>query len=280
MTKGVILIARNNSSIDYIKQAVFCADRIIRYLNIPVSLITDNISYLEKHYPTHPFDQLIEIDNTIDYTRKGYKDGLYSSTNLEFKNTARSNVYTLTPYNETIVMDTDYIISNDILNNCFDQTSDIMMYKDAVELSNWRDLSEFKYISPNSIDFYWATVVFFRKSEITETFFNLVTHIQQTYQHYRNVYQIKNGTFRNDFAFSIAVHIMNGHKSGNFIKQLPGTLYYITDRDICHSIDDTKFKFLVEKQDSSGYYPVTIANSSMHVINKFSLNRIIDELYS
>ena len=72
---------------------------------------------------------------------------MYARANLEFKNTARCDVYELSPYNETLLMDTDVAISNNTLANCFDESNDVMLYKDAVELSNWRDLSEFEYIS-------------------------------------------------------------------------------------------------------------------------------------
>ena len=40
------------------------------------------------------------------------------------------------------------------------------------------------------------------------------------------------------------------NKKGNFIKQLPGTLYYITDRDLLIEEKDGVFKFLVEKNNS------------------------------
>lgn len=280
MSRGVVLIARNNSSVDYTKQAYWLAFRIRKYLDLPTTLITDNVAYLEKHFTDHIFDNVIEIPNENNYTHKGYKDGMYARQTLEFKNTARCNVYELSPYDETLVMDTDFIVSNDVLKNCFEQKNDLMLYKNAVELSNWRDLSEFDRISENSVDFYWATVIFFRKTSVNKTFFDLVKHIQENYYHYKNLYQLKGTTFRNDFAFSIAIHIMNGHSAGNFVVELPGTMYYITDRDQLVELKDTTFKFLVEKQDSSGYFPVIIKDSNVHVINKFSLNRIIDEQHS
>jgi len=275
MSKGALLIARNNSQIDYVKQAIFCAKKIQEHLDIPVSLITDNKSYLDKF--EHSFDKIIEIPNTIDYHHKSYKDGMYDRKNLEFKNTARSDAYTLSPYNETLLMDTDVIVGNDHMKSVFAQQNDLLLYKDAFELSNWRDLFEFDRVSPNTIDFYWATVVFFRKSKLTETFFNLITHIKENWQHYKTLYQIKNVTFRNDFAFSIAVHIMSGYTTNKFVGKMPGTLYYTLDRDICHDIDKNKYKFLIEKSDGTGYFPTSIKNSTVHIMNKFSLNRVIDE---
>lgn len=275
MNKGALLIARNNTEVDYIKQAVFCADRISKFLDIPVSLVTDNVEYLNKNFSNHNFDQVISIDNDKNYTYKKYNDGNFSRRNLEFKNTSRSSVYDLTPYDQTLLMDTDFILSNAVLGECFDQASDFAIYKNAFELSNWRDLTEFEYISETGPDFYWATVVFFRKTETNKLFFDLLKHIQDTWPHYRSLYNLNTETFRNDHAFSIAIHIMNGYQSGSFATELPGTMYYTTDKDVLLDLTDTTFKFLIEYKNGQ-YFPARIADSNVHVMNKFSLNRIID----
>lgn len=275
MSKGAVLIARNNTEVDYIKQAVFCAKRIIKFLDIPVSLITDNIDYVKKNYPNHPFDNIIVIENDTNYTYKKYNDGNFSRRNLEFKNTSRSDVYDLSPYESTLLLDTDFIISNSSLKHCFTQPNNFLIYKTGFELSDWRDLSEFDYISDTSIEFYWATVVFFRKTPENKVFFDLVKHIKENWLHYRRLYNLNTDTFRNDHAFSIAIHIMNGYQIGNFANPLPGTMFYTTDKDVLLSLDDTTFKFLIEYKTGT-YFPATISDSNVHVMNKFSLNRIID----
>jgi len=275
MSNGAVLIARNNAEVDYVKQAVFCANRIIKFLDIPVSLITDNLEYVEKNHPDHPFDKIIIIENDTNYTYKKYNDGNFSRRNLEFKNTSRSDVYDLTPYDNTLLMDTDFIISNSVLKNCFTQSNNFLIYKTGFELSNWRDLSEFNCISDTGIDFYWATVVYFKKSKETEMFFNLLKHIKEQWSHYRRLYNLNTDTFRNDYAFSIAIHIMNGYQQGNFTNPLPGTMFYTTDKDVLLKIDDTTFKFLIEFK-TGAYFPASITDSNVHVMNKFSLNRIID----
>jgi hypothetical protein len=279
MTSGALLIARNNSEVDYTKQAVYAANRIKKYLNLPVSIITDNAAYLKKSFSNYKtiFDQVIEIKNEKTIQYKKYNDGIYVRKNLEYKNDSRSRAYDLSPYDETILLDTDFIISNADLLNCFNQPHDLMMYKDAVELSGWRDVSEFSKISETGPNFYWATVVFFRKTEKNKIFFNLIQHIQENWYHYKNIYQLPYATFRNDYAFSIAVHVMNGYKSGNFVKSLPGTMYYTLDRDLILEIKDEEFLFLVENNKSStNYFPVKIKQSNVHIMNKINLNRIID----
>ena len=278
MSKGAFLIARNNGHIDYVKQAVFLAKRIQKYLDIPVTVATDSVDYLKDSFDTKVFDQIISLDNTKESNMRYFFDGSLSKKTASFKNNNRASVYDLTPYDDTLLLDTDYIISNDLLKSCFTSKSDFLIYKKSNDIAKVRDESEFDKISDTSVDFYWATVVFFRKTETNKTFFNLVAHIEQEWNHYRRVYQITSSLFRNDFAFSIAIHIMNGFQAGDFAQQLPGSMLYTIDRDILWQLKEDEMMFLVEKKDYLGEYTaLTTVGQNIHIMNKISLNRIIDE---
>jgi hypothetical protein len=278
MSKGVVLFASNNSKINYVKQANFLAKRIKKYMGLPTSIVTD--IDIQSKYPdtVEVFDEIIQVNNLKhSYANKRYHDGTLSNRVLNFNNGNRADAYFLSPYDETLVMDTDYIVSSDILNNCFEQQNDLCLYKDAVHLGIHSGTPEFDKISDTSVDFYWATVVFFRKTKVNEIYFNLIKHIQENYMHYRSVYQFKSNVYRNDFAFSIAAHIMNGYQKGNFVTSLPGKHYYTIDKDVLHSIVDTEIKVLVEKSQRLGEYTLAkFNNMNLHVMNKFSLERVID----
>ena len=128
MSQGVVLFASNNTKIDYVKQAHFLAKRISKYMDLPTTVVTD-IDINEK-YPEYvsAFDQIILVNNLKHtYANKRYHDGTLSNRILSFNNGNRADAYFLTPYDETIVMDTDYVISNDILNNCFVQQKDLLL---------------------------------------------------------------------------------------------------------------------------------------------------------
>lgn len=279
MSKGVFLIARNNGYIDYVKQAVFLARRIKQYLGVPVTVATDSVDYLIDVFGTDDFDKIINLEYTAESNMRYFFDGTLSKKSASFKNNNRASVYDLTPYDETLLMDTDYIISNDLLKNCFSTKSDFMMYKKSNDIAKVRDELEFDTISNTSVDFYWATVVYFKRTKTNEIFFNLVKHIEQEWNHYRRVYQITSTLFRNDFAFSIAIHIMNGFNKGDLVTDLPGKHLYTTDKDILWKLKDDKFIFLVEKQDYLGEYTaVSTEGQSIHVMNKISLERIIDNV--
>lgn len=110
-----------------------------------------------------------------------------------------------------------------------------------------------------------------------EAFFSIVEYIRDNWFYFKALYNISSNTFRNDIAFSIAIHIMNGKTNGEFATELPGSLVYAMDTDFLVSTDDTKMKFLVEKQNYMGEYTlVKTTGLDVHVMNKHSLSRYID----
>ena len=270
MNSGVLLFAFNNEQVDYVSQARFLAKRIKKYLNLPTTLVTDDVERVVKFYNgKEVFDKI--VSSSIEYkNRKTYQDGSLSKKVLEFKNFNRSDSYDLTPYDRTLVLDTDYIVSNDLLAHAMTLPHELMMYKKSMDISGWRDTSEFELISETSIDFWWATCIIFDKSDRNEAFFNLVKHIKEHYEHYRNLYQVTTTVFRNDIAFSIANHIMG------YTKELPGKMVYSTGKDILQKIKDDSFTLLVEKRDRIGEYTlIRTQGINLHIMNKFSLGREI-----
>jgi len=136
---------------------------------------------------------------------------------------------------------------------------------------------EFTRINAYSIPFYWATAFVFEKNTTTEAFFNLVDYIKLNWFYFRTLYSIQSPTFRNDFAFSIAIHIMNGKTNGEFATELPGKMYYSLDKDFVVSINDATIKFLLAKKDYAGEYTVAKTQGlDIHIMNKQSLLRLID----
>ena len=280
MTKGVILFANNNDEIDYVRQAIFCAKNIKKHLNLPVSLITDSEKHLQTKYShlIDIFDKVISAEKSQVYQRKTFRDGRQVSKKLQWNNFNRSDAYNLTPYDETIVMDTDYIVGNDLLLNCFKLDNDFMIWKDSLYINPHGKPWEIRYVSDTSIEMYWATVFYFKKNKKMETFFELLKYIKENWNYYRWIYQISGKNFRNDFAFSIAIHIMNGFESNtHWPADPPGSLYYIFDRDLVEDFKDNGFTFLCTlPNDKSKYSVATTKDLNVHVMNKIGLERLIE----
>lgn len=274
MSHGVLIFAQNNTEIDYAKISLYAAKRVKEYLGVPVSLVTDSKDWLLTSQPSaeEVFDQIITLNSDSTQTKKFY-DGSMASKTLIWKNLDRSSCFDLSPYDETIVIDSDYIINSDVLNKVWGSKHDFLIYKDSFDIAQWRDDSSFKYLNQWSIPFYWATVFYFKKTEIVSDFFFLIKHIKANWSYYRALYTIDSTVFRNDFAFSIALHMMGN----SFFGTLPGKMNYVLDRDLLIDVKNDSLKFLVEKKNYFGEYILTKTKGlDVHVMNKYSLTRCID----
>ena len=247
MTRGVLIFAQNNAEIDYAKISLFAAKRVKEYLGVPVSLITDSSNWLKQSQPDAEsvFDQIIEIWTETHQTKKFY-DGSLAAKTLTWKNLSRGDCCHLSPYDETLVIDSDFIISSPTLKNIWNNQNDFLIYNDSFDLANWRDDRSFRYLNQHSIPFYWATAFYFKKTTATWAFFDLIKNIKLNWNYYRLLYNIDSTIFRNDFAFSIAIHIFNGNIDSPVVAILPGKKFYTLDKDVMIDISDNKFKFLLE----------------------------------
>ena len=277
MKKGVVLFAFNNIKIDYIKQAVYCAKRIKKYLNLPVQLITDNEEHLVDKFPFYKkYIDIVTPSTAPSASRKTFYDGIYANRGkLEWKNSARDCAFNLTAFEKTLVLDTDLLISNDKLLTCFNTSEDFMIANDY-NLVNENTKINFDRISDKSVPMYWATIIYFTKSHTSKTLFDLVKHIKENYNYYRLVYNIVETKFRNDFAFSIAVHMMRGFvEDSNWPLPIPSDMWVSTDRDILIDIKGDSIHLLAQKDYD--YLSVKLTGASTHVMNKFSLDRFINK---
>lgn len=273
MSNGVLCFAHNNGKVDYLKQAEFLAKRVKQYLNLPTTLVTSTPQDLNNNTV---FDQVIEIADDNSNVKRYYNGSLHHQK-LLFKNNDRVRSYELSPYDTTLVLDTDYIICNDVFNNAFNSVHDFQIYKDGIDLCDWREHKEFDYINNTGIPFYWATCFCFKKTQETKIFFDLLQHLVSNWKHYEQVYNLGSRNFRNDHVFSIAIHMMNGFTDGDWAKTLPGKMFYTLDRDIVKTIKDNSLTFLLQKENYVGEYILaSTKDCNVHVMNKFSLGELIN----
>ena len=268
--KGVLLHAHGTAPIDYIQQAVFCCKKIKEFLKLPVALITS-----ETEISSKVFDHIIKINpsNTTQTRTFTIND---RTEKVVWDNHSRIHSYDLTPFKETIVMDTDLIVGNDNLLKCFESQQDFLINNQSIYVNKkHRNDLKITYMN-NFINMYWATVFYFKKTKKTEYLFDLIKHIKENYQYYRFVYGIVETKYRNDYAFTIAIHMLNGFKTGPNKNNLPIKLFYVTDKDKVLDFKENTWQFALPKNDNT-YYRCNVKNANMHVMNKFELDRIIHE---
>lgn len=273
MTNGVLLFAHNNQKMDYVKQAIYCARKIKKYLNLPVALVTDSKGYLQKRYQQHAclFEYIIENKTSSNQTRK-FRNG-YSTAVLPWNNFSRCESYDITPFKNTLVIDTDFLLGNNNLLKCFESNT-FKISKNIIDLNPQRNDTTIQRVSDTTIDMYWATVFYFSKNKFSEMFFNLVKHIRDNWNFYRLQYQIVGNNFRNDYAFSIALNLL-----GYPQEDLPCKMFFTTDADNLLEIDKEKYKFLISTTNFTKSNTVcSIENVNIHIMNKFNLGEQIDKV--
>lgn len=268
MSKGVVLFGLN-SDFKYTDLAELSAKRIKKHLGLPVTIIV-NSAYKNKN---KLFDKIIKIDEPLAQSRV-LNDGLDKSEIIQWINFPRVRSYELSPYDETLVIDVDYLINSDHLNICFELGKDFLIYKDSCDLSNKRNLQEFKEITPYSVPFYWATVFYFKKTKYNQLFFSLLSYIKENWFYYCNLYQIKETKFRNDFAFSIAIHLLFKHQVSERFGYIPGKQFFTIDKDELIDSSGGKFKLLLTNTINNSLQPAALSGVDLHVMNKHSILRM------
>ena len=201
MTQGVLIFAFNNEETDYLAMAEWSAGNIRRHLNLPTSVVTD------IEYTGTAFDRVIHADAESGGTRY-FED--YDTT-VTWHNAGRVDAYTLTPYDQTIVLDADYVVASNNLKRLLTATQDFLCHRLAFDLAGKTDMSGLNTFGNYDMPMWWATVMMFRKSNTAQYIFDSMQMVRHNWQHYRDLYNIDRATYRNDFALSIALGIVSGH---------------------------------------------------------------------
>jgi hypothetical protein len=66
-------------------------------------------------------------------------------------------------------------------------------------------------LSSYSYETLWATVVAFKKTNRAKQIFDTLKMVQENYEHYANIHSFVGGVYRNDYALTLALKIVNGH---------------------------------------------------------------------
>lgn len=199
MSRGALLFAFNSPKYDYYKMAVATAKRINHFLKMPVTVVTDEKSVPE--IPDYQFDNVIIVEPDKNNIRD----------HSVWINKGRYQAYNLSPYDETLLLDTDYMVNSDKLLKLFELNTDFCCHDTTSFLMHPGVAQE--VLSAYSFKTLWATVVMFKKTQRAKQIFECLEMVQKNYDHYANIHNFIAGVFRNDYALTLATRIANGHTS-------------------------------------------------------------------
>lgn len=257
MSKGVVIYAYN-STFDYVSAARFAATQVRKYLDLPVTVITD--AHVEG------FDNvIIKALDGVTPRYRGFQNPDGTNTVTTWHNQNRSTVYELSPYDQTLLIDADYFMFNDTLSHIFDTYSEFACFDDINNLasSNTRSM-----LSDISIPMQWATVMYFTRNKFAESIFSFIETIREHWDYYARLYSFSSGLFRNDYALSIALQTLSGYSTSNF-NHLPGKLHSLySNVDILEFRDNEEIIFEANGSISK------IKGVNIHIMNKLAMEKL------
>ena len=270
MNQGILVFAHDNETTPYGLLAVWQAKRIKSYLDKPVSIVTDTatIDNLKNRNIAvdEIFDQIILTDVEMNQCRSDRTTEKISF----FKNTDRTEAWNLTPYDETIVIDTDIIIQSTSLNLLWNSEEDLLVCNKCKDIFA-RSVAGFDYLSEYGIKFYWATIFYFRKNLISKLFFDKCKQIKQQYRWYSFLHDLRSPFIRNDYIWSIALHELGGTANSMWAKTIPYTLHYLLEQDQLIKLEkDNVVAFSSDKL-------AKLENLDIHAMNKLSLMSFVEQ---
>jgi hypothetical protein len=234
-SRGIVAFAYNVDTIDYISIAKKTLALASKKLDLPYTLITDN-----------------EYQNDF-YTNRYDVD---SQQFVKWRNNGRQLAYELSPYDETLVIDVDYLILNNGINKIFDVSWDYILARNSHTLADkWP-----AYMGEQSLPYVWATVFAFRKTARAKLYFDLISKIQRNYAYYCALFNVQDRNFRNDYAFAMADVILNGYVLDD--KSIPGSILAINQP--IESIEFINGKVIVKDKNQAYVLPST----NLHVMSK------------
>jgi hypothetical protein len=200
MSKGYLIFAQN-SDIDYLRQATALSASLKKHgNNEPLSVVTDDSVPSEYR---HLFDQIIPIP---------WGD---SSKHSQWKVENRWKLYHVTPYDETIVFDSDVLVTENLTNawnflTSYDLyfTSTVYDFKSRVI---GRDTHNRKTFLENNLPNVYFGFHYFKKSNLALEFYQLLEDIVKNYKIYYEQFS-PNATQQHlsmDVSSAIAVKILD-----------------------------------------------------------------------
>ena len=211
MTTGALIFARNNESTDYVAMAKWSARNIKRHLGIETVIVTDDSR---------------SDSGTRHFTNLG---------TVTWHNTNRMDAYRLSPWQQTLVLDADYVVASSQLRVLLNSQEDFMCHRFAYDITGLQTFDDLNWFGRNRMPMWWATVMMFKRSKKAEIIFEAMTMIRDNWTHYQHLYGNPRSTYRNDHALSIALNIENGHTLQT--RDIPWNLASLTPAHMLTQLD-------------------------------------------
>jgi hypothetical protein len=251
MKTGALIFAFNNEQIDYVSMARWSAKNIERHLGIPTHVVTDQ-----------------EV-KTVGTNDRWFED---FGTQVTWHNESRVNAYELSPWDQTLVLDADYVVASNQLQTVLDSQQDFLAHRWAYDITGINDFSDLNHFGQHRMPMWWATVMMFRRSDHARLIFESMTMICDNWTHYKRLYKNRSPNYRNDHALSIALATVNGHTLDH--AGIPWNLASLTPEHQLTQIDTDEYRVDFLNQEKKPRW-IQLRNQDFHAMGKRHLGAIV-----
>jgi hypothetical protein len=200
VSKGFLLFAQNTSDTNYIDQAyaLACSIKISQYQYKSVSIVTNDV--IPENYKS-VFDNIIEIP---------YGD---HSNGSKFRAENRWKLYHASPYHETIVLDTDMLLLEDISvwwDYCTKYDLKFCNRIKNHKLETVVDTVYRKAFTENNLTSPYCALHYFKKSEFAHDFYKVLEFVCNNWEWCWDKFAPKNyqSWLSMDLALAVTIDIM------------------------------------------------------------------------
>lgn len=232
-SRGIIAFAFNTDTTDYVS-------------------IAEKTLQLASYTTGLPYTLITNATDTLENTRYDTDTGKF----VQWRNAGRWQAYDLSPYDETLLIDIDYLLVDNSIMQSFEVDWDYCLMRNVNAITETFPIC----MGAHSLPYVWATVFGFRKTVKTKMFMDLVKRIQNNYGYYKALFNVEQGNYRNDYAFAMADIILNGYQVQT--TGFPGVLQHVNQKINSIELKDNKF---IIRDDNRAYI---LPKMNLHIMSK------------
>jgi len=282
MNNGVLIFVYNNRDIDYARSSLVAGFLARENLNVPVSIVTDEstVKWMKEsdvyRYAERLFDKIILTERSKVLNYRNIRNGGLEKKSVLFLNDNRCKAWNLTPYDRTLLIDSDFLIYSDRLSEYWEAGSSVLISSAMKDIRGDRFGYHDRYISDTGPALRWATTVMFSKNQESKIFFDLIETVKENYQYFSDLYSFSFDQYRNDISFSIAQHMLSGFvDSSDYF--LPPILT-VQDLDSIQDIGKNFVRFFInDPMNGQDNFLCLLKNTDVHVMNKNAIVENFDK---
>ena len=186
--KGIVIYNYNSPTMNYTAMTEKCIAQCRLYCpDIPIAVIGDKVDTADINI-SHPCPSNI---HNIQGAKVWY-------------NLARSSVYDLTPFETTVVIDSDYMVFDNCLMSLFDSDQPVLVHKNYFNVLHCESTN--LQVGTSYLPMLWATVLKFEKpDENVRQMFKSWKQVIKNYRYYAVMWRLNRKMIRNDHALTIAL---------------------------------------------------------------------------